>query len=103
MDKHGETIHAFGEPWPDENLERSERAPTGSAAEHRAGKVTPQAPKISHNPQSAVDVDGDGCLEAFGCFVSKSKSHRVLNFDAAEGKAAEQFSLRVSALGTGRK
>jgi hypothetical protein len=65
--------------------------------------VTPQAPEISHNPQSAVDVDGDGCLEAFRCFVSKSIYHRGLNFDAAEGKAAEQFNPRVITLSTGRK
>ena len=103
MDKHGETIHAFGEPWPDENLERSECARRGSAAEHRAEKVTPQAPEISHNPQSAVDVDGDGCLEAFRCFVTRSTYHRGTNFDAAKGKAAEQFSPRVITLGTGRK
>ena len=93
MNKHGKIVHALGEPRPGKNVEHPEGA--RSAAKQPGGKISPQASEISHKPQSSVDVDGDGGLETYSWFVTKSTSHRGLNFYSANGEAAEDFDLWI--------
>ena len=100
MNKHGKIVHALGEPRPGKNVEHPEGAPSDAShsqrgKKHPGGKISPQASEISHKPQSSVDVDGDGGLETYSWFVSKSTSHRVLNFYSANGEAAEDFDLWI--------